>query len=248
MFYRPAGVLVLRGYCWYCGDRTQKFVTPSMSIIMYVTQGSWLLQNHVCYYGIRTMYNFVVCFCCCCCFIYVFVSVYVRAISTLLLQQRGGGGGGFLVKNLRHLWLIQNTAAYLSLAHRRENTLLLFWKNCTGYQWDSELITKSCPWRTNATRVRRRNACRNSFPDIFLHDPFAHHRNPAYGFQVLLKNTAKDSLVSELFQTLSLPSFSATNSQESRFLGGVPQTFENPPVLLITLHRVFLLCLSLLGL
>ena len=34
----------------------------------------------------------------------------------------------------------------LSLAHRRENTPLMSWNNCTGCQWDVELITKSCPW------------------------------------------------------------------------------------------------------
>ena len=49
--------------------------------------------------------------------------------------------------------------------------------------------SSSSPWRTNATRVRRRNTCRNSFLDMFLHDPFAHHRNHAYGFQVLQKLT-----------------------------------------------------------
>ena len=43
----------------------------------------------------------------------------------------------------------------------------------------------------NATKVRRRSTCRNSFRDIFLHDPFAHHLKHAYGFQVLLKNTPK---------------------------------------------------------
>ena len=84
----------------------------------------------------------------------------------------------------------------------RENALLPSWKNCIGCQWNSELITKSCPWLTNATRVRRRNTCRNSFPDTFMHDPFYHHRNHAYWFQVLLKNTLKTSLVSQPFPSL----------------------------------------------
>ena len=60
----------------------------------------------------------------------------------------------------------------------------------------------------NATKVRRRSTCRNSFRDIFLHDPFAHHLKHAYRFQVLLKNTPKknktkkNSLVSEPSTTL----------------------------------------------
>ena len=87
----------------------------------------------------------------------------------------------------------------------RENTLLPSWKNCIGCQWNSELITKSCPWFTNTTRVRRRNTCRNSFPDTFMHDPFSHHRNHAYWFQVLLKNTLKAVWFPSLFATL-LPS------------------------------------------
>ena len=54
----------------------------------------------------------------------------------------------------------------------------------------------------NATKVRRRSTCRNSFRDIFLHDPCAHHPKHAYEFQVLLKNTPKNSLVSKLYTTL----------------------------------------------
>ena len=77
-------------------------------------------------------------------------------------------------------------------------------QNCAGCQYDSELITNSCPWRTDATRVGHRNTCRNSLPDRFLHDPFARHRNHAIGFQVLLRNTPK-GLVQELFPNL-LPS------------------------------------------
>ena len=43
----------------------------------------------------------------------------------------------------------------------------------------------------NATKVRRRSTCRNSFCDIFLHDPFAHHLKHALRFQELPKNTPK---------------------------------------------------------
>ena len=62
---------------------------------------------------------------------------------------------------------------------------------------DSEWITKSCPCRANATRVRRRNICRNSFPDV--HDPFAYHRNHRYGFQMLLKNTPEKKVGCQSF-------------------------------------------------
>ena len=41
----------------------------------------------------------------------------------------------------------------------------------------------------NATKVRRRNTCRNSFRDIFLYDPFAHHLKQLLIFLVLPKNT-----------------------------------------------------------
>ena len=55
----------------------------------------------------------------------------------------------------------------------------------------------------NATKVWRWSTCRNSFCDIFLHDPFAHHFKHALRFQVLPKNTRKtNSLVSELSATL----------------------------------------------
>ena len=50
---------------------------------------------------------------------------------------------------------------------------------------------------------RHRSTCTNSFRGIFLHDPFARHLIHAYGYQALLKNTPKSSLVSEL--SLSLP-------------------------------------------
>ena len=73
---------------------------------------------------------------------------------------------------------------------------------------------KIMPLLTNATRVRRRNTCRNSFPDTFMHDPFYHHRNHAYWFQVLLKNTLKTSLVSRPFPTL-LPSSGMLNHKQS---------------------------------
>ena len=109
----------------------------------------------------------------------------------------------------------------------RENTLLPSWKNCIGCQWNSELITISRPLLTNATRVRRQNTCRNSFPDTFMHDPFSHHRNHAYWFQVLLKNSLKAVWFPSFFQ-LCFPALdcSTTNSQGSR-QGGVSQTSEN---------------------
>ena len=43
----------------------------------------------------------------------------------------------------------------------------------------------------NAMKVRRRSTCRNSFRDIFLHDPFAHHLRHALRFQVLPKKRAR---------------------------------------------------------
>ena len=64
---------------------------------------------------------------------------------------------------------------------------------------------KIMPLAYKCYEVLRRNTCRNSFPDTFMHDPFSHHRNHAYWFQVLLKNTLTSSLVSEPFPTL-LPS------------------------------------------
>ena len=42
----------------------------------------------------------------------------------------------------------------------------------------------------NATKVRCRSTCRNSFRDIFLYDPFAHLKH-ALRFHVLPKNTRK---------------------------------------------------------
>ena len=60
----------------------------------------------------------------------------------------------------------------------------------------------------NTTKVRRWSACRNSFRDIFLYDPFAHNLKHTLRFQVLPKNTRggkKKSLVLELSATL-LPS------------------------------------------
>ena len=53
---------------------------------------------------------------------------------------------------------------------------------------------QTCPSHANAMKVRHRSTCRNSFRDIFLHDPFAHHLKHAYGFQVLLKNTPQQQL------------------------------------------------------
>ena len=64
----------------------------------------------------------------------------------------------------------------------------------------------------NATKVRRRITCRNSFCDIFLHDPFAHHLKHALRLQVLQnkernKNTRKKrTLVPELSAALHLSS------------------------------------------
>ena len=46
----------------------------------------------------------------------------------------------------------------------------------------------------NATKVRRRKTCRNSFRDIFLHDPFAHHLEHALKFQVIPKNTREKKI------------------------------------------------------
>ena len=41
----------------------------------------------------------------------------------------------------------------------------------------------------NVTKRRHRITCRNSFRDIFLHDPFAHYLKHTLRFQVLPKNT-----------------------------------------------------------
>ena len=54
----------------------------------------------------------------------------------------------------------------------------------------------------NATKVRRRSTCRNSFRDIFLHDPFAHHLKHALRFQVLPNKHIKNCLFLEFSATL----------------------------------------------
>ena len=98
----------------------------------------------------------------------------------------------------------------------------------------------------NATKVRRRSSRRNSFCDIFLHDPFAHHLKQAFRFQVLSKNTRLKANkqqqqqqnrkvcfqnVQQLFsQALECPT---TDNQGSRFLCDVPHS-KNSPVFWLT--------------
>ena len=142
---------------------------------------------------------------------------------------------------------------HLSLAHVRENTLLLSWRNCIGCHWDTESITKSCPWRRNATKVQRRNTCRNSFPDRFLHDrflhdrflndPFAHHRTTSvdllesreYRYIKAMNNNNNSkccwkihqsgfSLFHLCSQAVECPT--TTSNQGSRHLGCVPQRLK----------------------
>ena len=72
---------------------------------------------------------------------------------------------------------------------------------------------------------------------MYLHNPIAHHRNHTYGFQVMVKNTPKNSLVSEIFQIL-FPCSEMPYHKPGRLLGGVPKISENPPVLLISLYHV----------
>ena len=83
----------------------------------------------------------------------------------------------------------------------------------------------------NATKVRRRSTCRNSFRDKLLHDSFAHHLKNAYGFQVLMKITPKTVWFQSFLQlcphVLKCPT---TNNQGSRFLFDVPQTSKISPV------------------
>ena len=106
----------------------------------------------------------------------------------------------------------------LSFVHGKQSTLPLSWKSCIGCRWESESIIKSCPWHRNAMKVRHRSTCRNSFRDIFLHDSFARRLNHVCGFQVLLKNTPKNSLVSELSLTLPPGSGMPYHKQSVLFL------------------------------
>ena len=87
----------------------------------------------------------------------------------------------------------------------------------------------------NATMVQRRSTCRNSFRDIFQHDPFAHHLNHALRLQVLPKNTLNTVWFQSFLQlcppVLECPT---TNNQGSRFLCDVPQTSKISPVFWLT--------------
>ena len=85
-----------------------------------------------------------------------------------------------------------------SHVHRKKNTLLSSWKNCTGCQWDSELIPRSCPWHTDARKVRCRGTSRNSFFVTFLHDLIIHHHSHAYGLKCCWKTHEKTQFGSEL--------------------------------------------------
>ena len=60
-----------------------------------------------------------------------------------------------------------------------------FSKRQLDYMGQAEVTAVSATW----TR-RNHRACQTILGIVSQHDPFAHHRNPAYGFQVLLKNTA----------------------------------------------------------
>ena len=51
---------------------------------------------------------------------------------------------------------------------------------------------------------------------IFLRNPFAHHFNHTFGFQALLKNTSKNSLVLELSLTLSPSSWMPYHEQSGK--------------------------------
>ena len=71
----------------------------------------------------------------------------------------------------------------------------------------------------NATKVRRRSTCRNSFRDIFLHDPFAHHLKHAFRFQVLPKNTLQKKKTNQF-------GFRAFCNSTPKFWNSLPQTIR----------------------
>ena len=85
----------------------------------------------------------------------------------------------------------------------------------------------------NATKVRRRNTCRNSFRDIFLHDPSSQARLEIASANE--KQTKKREMKPVCFQNF-LQLFSralecpTTDNQGIRFLCDVLQTFKNSPV------------------
>ena len=64
--------------------------------------------------------------------------------------------------------------------------------------------------------VQHRNTSRNSFPDMFLHDFFAHHHSHTYRFQALLKNTLKNSWFF----------FLAFSSSAHKLWNALPQTIK----------------------
>ena len=101
---------------------------------------------------------------------------------------------------------------------------------------DSELSQNNVLWRTSATRVRRQNTCRNSFPDRFLHDHFVRHRNHAYGFQVLLKNNNTKIAFSTSIPSSGMP----YQKQSGKQIPWRPSAdvSENPSVLRMTLYHV----------
>ena len=89
----------------------------------------------------------------------------------------------------------------------------------------------------NATKVRRRSTCRNSFRDVFLHDLFAHHLKHALRFLVLLKrHPGKKPVWFQRFLQLFSQALECliTNNKGSRCLCDVPQTSKNSPVFWLT--------------
>ena len=87
----------------------------------------------------------------------------------------------------------------------------------------------------NATKVRRRSTCKNSFRDIFLHDPFAHHLKHAFRSKCYWKTHQKtvwcQSFLQLFLHVLECPT---TNNQRSRFLCDVPQMSKISPVFWLT--------------
>ena len=97
----------------------------------------------------------------------------------------------------------------------RENTLLPSWKNCIGCQWNSELITKPCPWLTNAYEGTAPEYLQELIPRYVHARPLLSSSQPRLLIPSAAEKHAKSSLVSEPFPTL-LPSSGIETSYKAR--------------------------------
>ena len=90
-------------------------------------------------------------------------SCFYGVVPTWLLQLLVGSSWSTTFKRLQ---LVQNTAARIVARVRKREYVTSVLKELHWLPERSESITRSCPWHTNATKVRRRSTYSNSFHDI----------------------------------------------------------------------------------